>query len=68
MILNEIFNGLGVNDFQKLDENKLSQPTRDWLTTHRAHIDDYTITRSGGPRDDEHLKALDKVIVGKLFQ
>lgn len=67
-ILNEFFNAFAVSDFQDLDATKLSPTTQAWLTAHRANIDDYTITRSGGPRDDEHLKALDRIIINRLFQ
>jgi hypothetical protein len=67
-ILNELFNGFAVSDFQDLDAGKLSPATQAWLAAHRTTIDDYTITRSGGPMEDVHLKALDHVIVEKLFR
>lgn len=68
IMLNEMFNGFAVRDFQELDESKLSKPTRDWLEAHRANIDDYTITRSGGPREDEHLKPLDRIILQQILR
>ena len=66
-MLNEMFNGLSVRDFQDLDEGRLQPATRQWLNAHRAHLDDYTITRSGGPAEDEFLKPLDKILIRKLF-
>ena len=66
-MLNEFFNAIGVKDFQNLDQSKLSPATRSWLAEHQAAIDDYTITRSGGPLEDERLKKLDFIILGKLL-
>jgi hypothetical protein len=67
-ILNEFFNGFAVSDFQDLKPESLSQPTQAWLTQHRARIDDVTITRSGGPREDERLKSLDQKILHQLWR
>lgn len=67
-MLNEFFNGLAVSDFQDLKPQTLNAEAQTWLTAHHTTIDDYTITRSGGPRDDEHLKPLDRAILQQLFR
>lgn len=67
-MLNELFNGFAVLDFQELNVAKLSPTTQQWLAAHRARIDDYTVTRSGGPLEDEYLKPLDKILIEKLLQ
>lgn len=66
-LLNEMFNGFSISDFQDLNVQALSPATQAWLAVHRTSIDDYTITRSGGPREDEHLKPLDRLIAEKLL-
>jgi hypothetical protein len=67
IILNEFFNGFAVSDFQNVTPDTLSEPTRAWLEVNRPRIDQFTITRSGGPREDERLKPLDRQIIRALF-
>jgi len=66
-MLNEMFGGLSSHDFQDLDESKLQPATRRCLNAHRAHTGDNAITWSGGQREDEFLKPLDKISLRKLF-
>lgn len=74
MFLNEIFNAIGVLDFQAMDRNKLKPATRKWLDEKEKAgggiqaMDAYTITRSGGEHYDDEVKALDKIILKQLYQ
>lgn len=70
-LLNEFFNGLAVDDYQSLDLSKLKdrKAYEEWLAYIKSQgktVDDFTVTRSGGPMDDEKIKALDKVIIGRI--